>query len=148
MSSETPYELPNGEQIPVIDPETAAHNLRVMLERFRAERPEPLYFGDNGQPEGVVVPYAVWEQLVELADEAAHTDRAVALTRERLASAKPEDYVPIDDLAAEFGWDLDSNPPGEAAPDGRTGTAEQVDEADPAHRAAPADERRRTDESR
>lgn len=136
MSSETPYELPSGERIPVIDPETAAHNLRLMLERFRAERPEPLYFGDNGQPEGVVVPYAVWEQLTELAEEAAQTERAVAVTRARLASATPDEYVPIDDLAAEFGWDLDSNQPGNAASDRRTGeeangSGEKSDERPP-----------------
>lgn len=118
MSSETPYETPNGEQIPVIDPDTAAHNVRLMLERFRAGRPEPLYFGDEGHPEGVIVPYAVWDELTRLAEEAAATGRAENITRERLGSARPEEYVAVDDLAAEFGWNLDSDEPPAPRTDG------------------------------
>jgi hypothetical protein len=105
----TSYDLLNGEWIPVIDPDTAAHNLRLMLDRFRADRTEPLFFGDDGRPEGVVVPYAMWQQLTDLAEDAAQTERAVAVTRECLTSATPEEDVPVDGLAGEFGRDLDSD---------------------------------------
>ncbi|ADB33656.1 hypothetical protein Kfla_4638 [Kribbella flavida DSM 17836] len=109
MSSETPYDLPNGERIPVIDPDTAAHNLRLLLDRFRTGRLEPLFFGDNGAPEGVVLPFAAWQQLEALAEDAAQTEHSRAVARERLAGASPDEYVPVDDLAAELGWNLDSD---------------------------------------
>jgi hypothetical protein len=31
------------------------------------------------------------------------------ITRERLANAKPEDYIPLEDMAAELGWHLGGN---------------------------------------
>lgn len=62
MSSETPHDRPNGERLLVIDTATAAHNLPKMLGRFRAGQPEPLFFGDEGKPEGVVISFAGWER--------------------------------------------------------------------------------------
>lgn len=114
MSSETPHDRPNGERLLVIDTATAALNLPRMLGRFRDGQPEPLFFGDEGKPEAVVISFDEWERLDALAEEANQTERARESTRQRLTSASPDQYVPVDDLAAEFGWDLDDDdePPG------------------------------------
>jgi hypothetical protein len=109
MSTETPQDRPNGDRVNVIDTATAAHNLPRMLQRFRAGEAEPLIFGDGGQPEGVVVPFDRWEQLEELAADAEQVAEAREVTRRRLATNRAEDYVSADDVAAEFGWNLDSD---------------------------------------
>ncbi|GAA1570574.1 hypothetical protein [Kribbella karoonensis] len=114
MSTETPQDRPNGDRVNVIDTATAAHNLPRMLQRFRAGQPEPLIFGDNGRPEGVVVPFDRWEQLEELADDAEQAAEIREVTRRRLATNSSDDYVSADELAAEFGWNLDSDQPPQA----------------------------------
>ena len=109
MPPETPQDRPNGDRVLVIDTETAAHNLALMLDRFRSGQAEPLIVGDEGRPEGVVIPFDQWERLEALAEDVAQTDRAREVTRQRLASASPDEYVDVDDLAAEFGWNLDND---------------------------------------
>lgn len=109
MSSETPQDRPSGDRVLVIDPATAAHNLPRMLERFRDGQSEPLIFGDDGRPEGVVIPFDHWERLEALAEDAEIAERARETTSERLTTATPDEYVPVDDLAEEFGWDLDDD---------------------------------------
>jgi hypothetical protein len=109
MSTETPQDRPNGDRVNVIDTATAAYNLPRMLQRFRAGQAEPLIFGDDGQPEGVVVPFDRWEQLEELAEDAEQATEIREVTQRRLATNRAEDYVSADDLAAEFGWNLDSD---------------------------------------
>jgi DNA-binding CsgD family transcriptional regulator len=106
MPPETPHDLPNGDRVLVIDTETAAHNLASMLQRFRSGQSEPLFFGDEGRPEGVVISFDQWQQLVEDSEQAEHVR---TVTRERLANAAPGDYVPVEDLAQEFGWNLDAD---------------------------------------
>ncbi|TCC17134.1 hypothetical protein [Kribbella sindirgiensis] len=109
MSTETPQDRPNGDRVNVIDTATAAYNLSKMLQRFRAGQAEPLIFGDGGQPEGVVVPFDRWEQLEELAEDAEQAAEIRDVTQRRLATNRVEDYVSADELAAEFGWNLDSD---------------------------------------
>lgn len=109
MSTETPQDRPNGDRVNVIDTATAAYNLPRMLQRFRAGQAEPLIFGDDGRPEGVVVPFDRWEQLEELAEDAEQATEIREVTQRRLATNRAEDYVSADDLAAEFGWNLDSD---------------------------------------
>ncbi|GAA1576754.1 hypothetical protein GCM10009789_32820 [Kribbella sancticallisti] len=109
MSSETPYDRENGERLLIIDTPTAALNLPRMLHRFKAGQAEPLFFGDEGKPEGVVISFEEWERLDALAEESAQADRTRQVARQRLASASPNQYVPVDDLAQEFGWDLDDD---------------------------------------
>src|SRR5689334_17980394 len=108
MSTETPQDRPNGDRANVIDTATAAHNLPRMQQRFRDGQAEPLIFGDGGRPEGVVVPFDRWEQLEELA---ADVEQAAEIrdTMQRRLSTPAEDYVSADDLADEFGWNLDSD---------------------------------------
>ncbi|QNE22573.1 hypothetical protein F1D05_37610 [Kribbella qitaiheensis] len=109
MSSETPHDRPSGERLLVIDTATAAHNLPRMLGRFREGQSEPLFFGDDGKPEGVVISFDQWERLDALAEEADQTERAREVARQRIATAQPDEYVPVDELAEEFGWDLDDD---------------------------------------
>lgn len=110
MSSETPQDRPSGDRVLVIDTATAAHNLPRMLERFRDGENEPLIFGDEGRPEGVVLSFEQWERLEALAEDAEQSERARETTRRRLATPADE-YTPVDDLAAEFGWNLDDDGP-------------------------------------
>jgi hypothetical protein len=65
MPPETPHDLPNGDRVLVIDTETAAYNLALMLRRFRNGQSEPLLFGDESRPDGVVISFDQWQQLVE-----------------------------------------------------------------------------------
>ena len=105
-SDETPFLLPEGERVWVIKTSTAAQLLPQMLERFRASEPEPLIFGDAGQPEGVVIPFDVWRRLEALATDEDGFDATHAVTRERLAT--PGRSVLIDEnTAAEHGLNLD-----------------------------------------
>jgi hypothetical protein len=116
MPPETPHDLPNGDRVLVIDTQTAAHNLALMLQRFRSGQSEPLFFGDEGRPEGVVISFDQWQELVEDSEQA---ERARTVTRERLANAAPGDYIPVEDLAQEFGWNLDADgdqPNGDSPP--------------------------------
>jgi hypothetical protein len=104
-SDETPYLLPDGERVWVIKTSTAAQLLPQMLERFRAGESEPLIFGDAGQPEGVVLPFDLWRRLDALATDEDGFDATYAVARERLASPAPS--IPLEDVAAEIGLDLD-----------------------------------------
>lgn len=106
MASEREHELPNGDRVIVVDVHTASQNLGKVLASFRAGDQEPLIFSDTGEPEGVVIPFGQWLALLDLADEVAADKRIRDITRERLASARPEDYVPLEDL----GWDLPPKP--------------------------------------
>ncbi|NIK58253.1 hypothetical protein [Kribbella shirazensis] len=104
-ADETPYLLADGERVWVIKTSTAAGLLPQMLERFRAGEPEPLIFGDAGQPEAVVIPFDVWRRLDALATDENGFDATYAVARERLAS--PGRSIPIEDVAAELGLNLD-----------------------------------------
>lgn len=109
MTSETPHILPGGETVWVIDTKLAANNLATMLDRFRSGNHEPLIFGDAGQPEAVVIPWSEWQQLVALAEDEDGFGHLYDLTRERLANRGDEPSVPIEDVAAELGWNLEEN---------------------------------------
>lgn len=107
MTPETPYLLPDGERVWVIDTPAAAEHLADLLERFRSGQADPLVFGDAGQPEAVVVPWDEWRRLAALAADHDGFNHAYETARERLAD--PEPSVPLEDVAAEIGWDLDDD---------------------------------------
>jgi hypothetical protein len=104
-SEETPYLLPDGDRIWVIKTSIAGELLPQMLERFRARESEPLIFGDAGQPEGVVIPFDLWLRLDALATDEDGFDATYAVARERLAN--PQRSIPIEEVAAELGLNLD-----------------------------------------
>jgi hypothetical protein len=105
MDPETPYLLPDGQRVWVINTAEASKHLSGLLDLFRGGSSEPLIFGDNGQPEAVVVPWDVWRRLAELAEEEEGFEHIYDLARERLKDDRPS--VPIEDLEAELGFSLD-----------------------------------------
>jgi|SRR5215211_2585455 len=109
---ESLYDLPSGDQVRVIDTTTAGRSLGLVLQVFREGGTEPLFFGDQLRPEGVVISFDQWAEYEALKQEAAFEKRVVDTTRQRLASAAPEDYVPFEDMAREYGWDLDDDDDG------------------------------------
>ena len=104
MDAETPYVLPGGERIWVIDTSAAAEHLPQMIERLRAGEPGPFIVGDAGQPEAVVIPWDTFRRLAVLAAETEDFEHVYDIARERLASNEPS--IPLEDVAAEIGWDL------------------------------------------
>ncbi|RZU22298.1 hypothetical protein EV645_0379 [Kribbella rubisoli] len=108
-SEETPYLLPDGDRVWVIRTSTAAGLLPQMLDRFRANQPEPLIFGDSGQPEAVVIPFDLWRRLDALATDEEGFDATYAVVRERLAN--PGRSIPIEEVAEELGLNLDEPVP-------------------------------------
>jgi PHD/YefM family antitoxin component YafN of YafNO toxin-antitoxin module len=109
MAPQREHELPNGDRVIVIDTQSASRYLGKMLERFRHGDNEPLIFSDTGKPEGVVISFDDWLEFRDLRDEAAADERIRNVTSERLRDAKPEDWIPLEDL----GWDLDAEGPPE-----------------------------------
>ena len=80
-SDETPYLLPDGVRVWVIKTPTA------------------------DEPEGVVVPFELWRALDTRAFDDEGFDTTYAIARARLADPRPS--IPLEQVAAEFGWDLD-----------------------------------------
>jgi hypothetical protein len=105
MTSETPYIFANGDRVWVIDTTEASRLLPNLLHLFRSGKSEPMIFGDAGQPEGVVIPWAVWQRLDALAFEEDGFEHLYETARQRLADPQPS--IPIEEVAAELGWDLD-----------------------------------------
>lgn len=103
-SDETPHILASGERIWVIGPSPAAEHLAQMLERFRSGEAGPFIVGDAGQPEGVFISWDLWQRLAVLSAETQEFDHVYDTARERLADDGPS--VPLEDVAAEIGWDL------------------------------------------
>ncbi|MGW1345293.1 hypothetical protein ACWCOV_29895 [Kribbella sp. NPDC002412] len=107
MTPETPHLLPDGERVWVHPTSEASEQLPSLLNLFRSGRPEPLIFGDAGQPEAVVVPWDVWRRLDALAADENGFDHAYEKARQNLADPRPS--VPLEEAAAEIGWDLDED---------------------------------------
>lgn len=73
--------------------------------RFRAEGIDaaPVVFGDRRQPEAVLLPYETFVLLLDVAEDVAIGERI----RERAANDNGR-RTPLDEVAADFGIDLDS----------------------------------------
>lgn len=102
---ETQYLLPDGTTVWVLSTSAASTNLSKLLNMFRSGAAEPLIFGDAGQPEGVVVPFEVWRALTAAATDEQGFDSTYSVVRHRLKNPGGPS-VPIEEVAAEFGWDL------------------------------------------
>ena len=103
-SEETPYLLPDGERVRVIKTPTAAELLPHMLERFRFGHLDPLIFGDTDEPEAVIVPFELWRALDTRTFDEEGFDTTYTILRARLADPTPS--IPLEQVAAELGWDL------------------------------------------
>ncbi|TDW94252.1 hypothetical protein EV137_1554 [Kribbella pratensis] len=116
---ESPYTLPNGLIIRVVDTATAGRALGNAVQSWHEGATEPLFYGSEGRPEGVVISFDQWAEYVTLKEDAEDDRRRLEGVRRRLANTGPEDYVSFEDAAREGGWDLDV-PPGPADdPDSR-----------------------------
>ena len=102
---ESPHLLPDGERVWVINTPTAAELLPHMLERFRFGHMDPMIFGDADKPEGVVVPFELWRALDTRVFDDDGFDTTYTIARARLADPTPS--IPLEQVAAERGWDLD-----------------------------------------
>lgn len=88
-------------------PETissAREQLTTHVARFRAEGidAEPVVFGDHRQAEAVLIPYATFELLLDIAEDIAIAERI----RQRLA-ADTGNRTSLVEVASEFDIDLD-----------------------------------------
>jgi hypothetical protein len=110
---ESLYDLPSGDQVRVIDTTTAGRSLSRVLQLFREGATEPLFFGDEPRPEGVVISFDQWAEYETLKEDAEDDRRREELVRRRLADDDPSKWVSFEDAAREGGWDLDV-PPGPA----------------------------------
>ncbi|MFF0340481.1 hypothetical protein [Kribbella sp. NPDC004875] len=102
---EAQFKLPNGDTLHVIDTATVGQSLSRILQLFRTGETEPVFFGDDPRPEGVVISFDQWAEYERLKEDAESDRKLEDLTRERLANARPEDYVPYDDMLKEWGLD-------------------------------------------
>ncbi|MEU0091843.1 hypothetical protein [Kribbella sp. NPDC006257] len=102
---ETEYLLPDGDRVRVIATSEASRLLPNLLKLFRSGKTEPMIFGDAGHPEGVVIPWEVWQRLDALAYEEDGFAHMYETARQRLADPQPS--IPLEQAAADIGWDLD-----------------------------------------
>jgi hypothetical protein len=102
---ETPYNLPNGLTIRVVDTATAGQALGNAVQSWQEGATEPLFYGANGRPEGVVISFDQWAEYEATQREAKFEERVEDITRERIANFRPEKAVSFDDMAREFGWE-------------------------------------------
>ncbi|MGW6198377.1 hypothetical protein ACWF0M_19685 [Kribbella sp. NPDC055110] len=116
---ETPFSLPNGLTIRVVDTATAGRALGNAVQSWHEGATEPLFYGSEGRPEGVVISFDQWAEYETLKEDAEDDRRRYEGVRQRLANTHPDDYVSYEDAAREGGWNLDV-PPGPAdRPDSR-----------------------------
>jgi hypothetical protein len=94
----TSYELPSGERIRLVDTVTAAGQLGAG---------ERMFFGDGREPDAVVISFEQWCWYDDLQDEVEGDRRLMRIVRERLANSKPEDWIPYEEIAREWGLDPD-----------------------------------------
>jgi len=102
---QTPYNLPNGDTAMVVDTATAGQSLGRAVQLWREGATEPLFYGSEGRPEGVVISFDQWAEYEAIKLEADFDGRVEDTTRERVANFRPEKGVAFDDLVREYGWE-------------------------------------------
>ena len=100
---EAQFDLPSGDRIRVIDTATVGQSLGRILELYRNGATEPVFFGDQPRPEGVVISFEQWSEYETLKEDAETDRRMEQIARDRRADASPEDYVSFDDMMREYG---------------------------------------------
>jgi hypothetical protein len=106
---EASYDLPNGDRVRVIDTTTVGQSLRRILELYRGGATEPVFFGDQPRPEGVVISFEQWAEYEALKNEVEFERRTEQIARDRIASSRPEDSVSFEDMMHEYGLDPDDS---------------------------------------
>ncbi len=86
--------------------------LATILQRFREGATEPVFFGDQPRPEGVVISFEQWAEYEELKSEVEFEQRTLQIVRDRIADPRAsEDSVSFEDMMEEFGLDPDTGKP-------------------------------------
>lgn len=85
---ETPYNLPNGLTIRVVDTETAGQALGNAVQSWHEGATEPLFYGSEGRPEGVVISFGQWAAYESIGQEIRFELRVAGLTSEQVAAAR------------------------------------------------------------
>lgn len=86
--------------LPVFASSDARNELPKALKRFRAQgaSADPVVFGSHRKPEAVVIPFALYSQLLPMIEDL----EIAALVRERAAAGEA---APLSDIAAGLGLD-------------------------------------------
>ncbi len=105
------YDLPNGDRVRVIDTATVGQSLGRVLQLFREGATEPVFFGDEPRPEGVVISFDQWAEYETLKEDAEDDRRRQEIVRQRLANDDPTKWVSFEDMMDEYGLDPDSGKP-------------------------------------
>lgn len=79
----------------VLTPAQLTENLPGLLGLFRDGETRPVHFGERGQPEATVIPYAQFLRLVKYDTQAAAADRK--MISDRIADLDAGDYVDVTD---------------------------------------------------
>ena len=113
------YDLPNGDRVRVIDTATVGASLGGVLRHFREGGTEPVFFGDEPRPEGVVISFDQWAEYETLKEDAEDDRRRQDLVRQRLANDDPSKWETYEEMMDRYGLDPDSD---ELRPKGGSGT--------------------------
>jgi hypothetical protein len=89
---ETPYDLPNGLTIRVVDTETAGQALGNAVQSWHEGATEPLFYGSEGRPEGVVISFDQWAEY-EAIDDSQYDGRGAKDSHEYLTPNGDTLYV-------------------------------------------------------
>lgn len=86
--------------LPVFASSDARNELPKALKRFRAEgaSADPVVFGSHRKPEAVVIPFALYSQLLPMIEDL----EIAALIRVRAVAGEPS---PLSEIAATLGLD-------------------------------------------
>lgn len=82
------------QQIAVLPTSEARSELSSIISRFRAEGSDstPIYFGSHRKPEGVILPYSLWQELLEQLEN-MEIENTVHERISDKSSAKPFDEI-------------------------------------------------------
>lgn len=101
------YDLPNGDRVRVIDTATVGQSLDRVLELFRSGTDEPVFFGNQPRPEGVVISFEQWAEYAALKEDAEDDRRREDLVRERIANDDPSKWESYEQMMDRYGLDPD-----------------------------------------
>jgi hypothetical protein len=118
------YDLPNGDRVRVIDTTTVSQGLHRVLEIFRSGDTEPVFFGDQPRPEGVVITFDQWAEYEALKEDAEDDRRRQEMVRQRIARDDPSQWETYEQMMERYGLDPDSDElkPKDNGPTGGDGT--------------------------
>jgi hypothetical protein len=102
------YDLPNGDRVRVIDTTTVGQGLARVLQHVRSGSADPVFFGGNPRPEGVVISFAQWAEYEALREDAEDDRRREDLVRQRIANNDPSIGETYEEMMERYGLDPDS----------------------------------------